>query len=156
MAIRLLNKLSPFWYTPISQRDDPKPTRYHLNPMSQPEVMEMRFLLEEGKVREAMHIAISGGLIGWENQMDEDDSLVEFSLSSAFQLPFEVLDEIASTLERLSKLTETERKNLLLQWTSEPTEPESSTAGPAPENTAQQSQTTPSGQDQSDPAATTT
>lgn len=136
MAIKLLNKITPYWYTPESEQSEAKPTRYKMKPLPQLTLFQARDLIRDGKMEESLTLVITNSLIDWENQLDEDGNPVAFDLSEVINLPAEILEELGGNSMNLSELSETERKNLLSQWTSKATKQADSTAQPVDESIA--------------------
>ena len=111
MTIKVLEGLTPDWFTPASELDAETPTRFKLKPLNGFEYMDV---LGETAVNEhghrmlnarGMRQAIKYGLVDWEN-FD-----APFNQQSVGTIPTTYLIEIANEIINRSDLTGEKEKN---------------------------------------------
>lgn len=95
MARKALDPITPFWWTPDDQKDDPKPARYKIRPLTGMQKIEINTDLKicpVGLIISAAGVrnVLRHGLLGWENIEDANGADVPFS------------DNIDTNLARLS------------------------------------------------------
>lgn len=119
MAIRAADPITPFWYTPDSEKNKENPTRFHLKPLNGVEMFEVRsrIRLEDGQyvtTADCARTVLRAGLLGWENFCDGAGPVV-FDVAdrarNVERIPFELVTDLFSAIVNRSTLAETVRKN---------------------------------------------
>lgn len=84
MARKAIDPITPFWWTPDDQKDDPKPVRYKIRPLNGMQRIEVNTDLKIGPL--GLIISATGvrnvlrhGLLDWENVEDTTGANVPFS-----------------------------------------------------------------------------
>lgn len=112
MAITPLAGLAPDWFTPESQKEDEKPTRFKIEPMDglqYLELMNMGTVDEKGQFKPSTagrKFMLSNCLKGWENFGE-----LEFNLENCRRIPPEILHELLNEIVIRSELDEGQEKN---------------------------------------------
>lgn len=135
MATELRKKLYPYWFTPPDQIPEKAPTRYRVQPPSEQIKAESKLIIAEGGLTQfsVLGFFVHACVTGWENMSEEfDPSLID-------QIPETHQAELFAEIINNASMTEDERKNLSSQLRQEQTP--GTTAGPAPDHTAQTAQT---------------
>lgn len=119
MAIRAADPITPFWYTPDSEKNKENPTRFHLKPLNGVEMFEVRsrIKMEDGQYvasADCARAVLRSGIVGWEN-FEGADGQVKFDVVDRARnldhIPFKLVAELFSAIINRSTLSETERKN---------------------------------------------
>lgn len=119
MAIRAADPITPFWYTPDSEKNKENPTRFHLKPLNGVEMFEVRsrIRLEDGQyvtTADCARTVLRAGLLGWDN-FDCASGPVPFDAADRARnvehIPFALVAELFSEIVNRSALSETARKN---------------------------------------------
>lgn len=118
MAIRAADPITPFWYTPESEKDKEGPTRFHLKPLDGVEMFEVksRVKFEDGNLvipAGCARSVLQASMLGWENFIDGTGP-IEFSANRAVnikRIPVEMVDELFNAILNCSAVSETARKN---------------------------------------------
>lgn len=113
-------KLTPYWYTPESEEDAEKPTRFKLKPLEQGVFLEIQEDCskeenEKGEVivkpsPSACKQILELGVVGWERFMD-GKKLVKFSSSKLHLIPYYAQVELVNELFTSSSLSAAQVKN---------------------------------------------
>lgn len=114
MAITALSKVNPFWFIPDAEKDEDKPTRFRLKPLSPAEYEACMQITEGGSLQippSSYDTVLRYGLVDWDNFADPDGSAVKFSRVNFSRLPSVVRIELAGEILAASMLTEDEVKN---------------------------------------------
>lgn len=115
MAIRATEGLTPSWWTPPSEKDEDRPTRFLIAPLTgaqQDEVLEGA-TIEDGRLMltaAGIRRAIRYGLRDWEN-FDGEHGPIPFSHAATDKLPWSVRRLLAGEIVNRSDLTGDEVKN---------------------------------------------
>lgn len=111
-----VNKLEPWWYTPFSERESDKPTRFYLKPLTEP---KQRAIIAEMRSNESgtymtdtgYEIALRNGIKDWENFCIGGE-LPKFRMSLVDKIPAKYQIELAWEIFNTSALSEEEKKTL--------------------------------------------
>lgn len=109
MAIKA-QSLTPHWFTPDSQKEDPTPAQFRVRPLSSAE----RYQLADasGSIHASAVTLLEHGLIGWKNVENPDTGeALEFNASNLWTLPSTILDEIGAHILSISHIGEDAAKN---------------------------------------------
>lgn len=105
------------WYTPESEIDSEKPFRALIKPLNQNDMMKIFSDPENGKTGQfiaqinSRNLAISKGVVGWENVDNEDGTPVKFSVVEMVnRLPAPMQIEISNEIIEMSIMTAQEKK----------------------------------------------
>jgi len=104
MAITICEKLVTDWYTPESEKDEAEPTRFRIKPMNGSQALQVLNT-------ENLQLALTFGLIDWENVKNANGEQVEFKKPRISMLHANLLSEIANEIVSRSNLTGDEIKN---------------------------------------------
>lgn len=135
--LKALNPLKAEWYTPMAERGERDATEFLLRPLSGVELFEVELYRDENNqpavTERGGRALLKYGLQGWKN-FNDDAGPVEFNKdrpeTNLDRLPGPIASELAVELWVRSRLTDEQRKNLLLPPTSAPT-PSDTSAGVA-------------------------
>jgi len=118
MTIKAGNKITPYWYTPLAERDAPDPkTRFHLRPLTELQRMEAAEIWvgeRPDKNTRSKEIILRFGLVGWEHFNDANGPVAFTGDPEANLARLNdgmLINELADEIWNGSSLTETERKN---------------------------------------------
>ena len=114
MAITALCKVNPFWFTPESEKEEDKPTRFRLKPLTPAEYEACMQITDGGALQippSSYDTVLRYGLIDWENFPDQDGAALKFSRANFSRIPSVNRIEIAGEILAASMLTEEEAKN---------------------------------------------
>jgi len=102
--------VTPHWFVPESQKDDPKPARFRVRPLT---ALEWYALADSfGSTAESARTVIDHGLLGWENiEHPETGEALKFDSDAIWTLPREILDEIGEHIVESSRTSEDQAKN---------------------------------------------
>lgn len=75
MSIRAIDPITPFWWMPDDQKDDPKPVRYKIRPLTGMQRIEVNTEMKIGPLgliisAVGVRAVLRNGLLGWENVED--------------------------------------------------------------------------------------
>jgi hypothetical protein len=114
MAITALSKVNPFWYIPESEREEQRPTRFRLKPLTPSEKESCMEINRDGKLClpvSAYDRILRIGTVDWENFPDERGVALTFSLSNIDRIPEITRLELAGAILSGSQISEDEAKN---------------------------------------------
>jgi hypothetical protein len=116
MAISLVRRLDPWWFTPKSQNGAPAPSRFLLAPLSQQQLLEVKYLIfREGRTpqerAEGHRLAAHYAICGWENVTGTDGKPATFQFHLVSDLPTNLIVEIGTEVVNRNMLAEHEVKN---------------------------------------------
>ena len=109
--------MSPDWYTPESEEDEEKPSKFKIKPLNGEQFMEVVADSEtdrSGDIRlngRGLKLALRYGIIDWENIEKENGIPLKFSVHNLKLLPMEVLSDLASEIVNRSAMEDDETKN---------------------------------------------
>lgn len=115
MAIRATEGLAPTWFTPASEKEADRPSRFLLRPLTgaqQDEVLEGA-TFEGDNIRltaRGVRAALKYGLTDWEN-IDDSSGPIAFSSAAIDRLPWMYRQTLAGEILGRSELTGVEVKN---------------------------------------------
>lgn len=112
MAIKPVNVVAPFWFTPEDQRDDPNPTRFQLKALDGKQALEVLSGVHGGSMSpECVNSCLKYGLVGWENFTEADGKPIKFVPTNYGRIPPETLSEIIGVIIDHTQLGEDDKKN---------------------------------------------
>ena len=114
MTIKATTGLIPQWYTPTSESEDDKPTRFELTPLTTPQIAKLQgeFSRETGEVSGVgLYEAAKIGVTAWENFEDHEGNPVKFSKANVDKIPYVILIELGGEVLANSFLKDEDEKN---------------------------------------------
>ncbi len=117
MAIKALPKFIPEWFTPEGQEEESTPTRFKLQGLTGPQLLEVQaessqsgggMIMITGR---GLNMAVNFGLKDWENFTDADGVELPCTRGNIRRIPMEILSELSSKILDISSVSEDERKN---------------------------------------------
>jgi len=118
MAIKALNPMAAFWFTPESENGEDNPTEFEICGLNGAQMAQVApgihianddFSIDS----KAMKLTLGFGLRGWRN-FDNDQGPVKFFKNPEKNmevLPYEIQIELAGAIFNASNVDEEERKN---------------------------------------------
>jgi len=117
MAIVAAAGLVEFWYTPEAEKDEAKPTRFKLRPLTQFDMLEVSgeiMVDEHGQMKatfKGQSMVLRRGIVGWEEFKTPDGKKVKFSEKNIELIPFVTLAELAGRVMEGATLSDEEKKD---------------------------------------------
>lgn len=116
MAIKPIENLTPTWFTPESEKDAEKPTRFLLRPLNGEELDQVMHgaSFKDGGMSltpDGIRAALRFGIKDWENFEESSGRAVKCSFPNHAKLPWSVRLMLAIEIINRSQLTEEEEKN---------------------------------------------
>lgn len=108
ITITAAEVLGESWYTPDSQKDDPKPTRFKVRPLSRYETLDVQSFSRAGELAQYV---LTRSVVDWENVAGPDGQVIPFSADRLEALPTGILDELGAHILSISTPSEAQVKN---------------------------------------------
>lgn len=113
MPITALNKVSPSWYTPESEKKEKKPTRFKLKPLTPPEMESIYTATEMGLGIPPANYGqvLKMGIVDWENFLDENGRDIKCKWTEHHRIPGDLRFELAMEVIDRSQISGDESGN---------------------------------------------
>lgn len=110
MSIKVKTGLVSWWFTPKQEEGD-QVTRFKLKPLTGSQNLDISAELSAGRISAAQKIAIRYGLQDWENLVDQNDQVVDYSKENIDLLGADILAMLANAILNHSQMDDEQRKN---------------------------------------------
>lgn len=117
MALKAANPLSPRWWMPESQKDDPCPTEFKIQGLPQDvhADVEAELIVRDGMIQgvkgKGLTLALQYGLLDWKNFHDENDKPLMFTPANRRRIPSQLGALLVIQILAASTLSEEAQKN---------------------------------------------